>query len=124
MPIIQIYSPLQSPPPLLLHKMCEQVCTDLSLPPDKAWAIWNYISPENHYRPGWAGQSQSEGPIVVIFCKQQHAPEKVSKIMQSIRQMIAFATGCNKQTVFIAVHRVSELLETVSNFPQSNHLEH
>lgn len=113
MPIIHIYAAQPSAPSGLLRELCEQVCTGMSIPMDKTWALWHPLKEENHWRPDWARADAVRGPTVIIHCQQKHSSENVTRMMNTVRTRLASGLGCPPESVFVAVQRVSpqEVLE-------------
>jgi phenylpyruvate tautomerase PptA (4-oxalocrotonate tautomerase family) len=111
MPIIHIYSPQPSAPQGLLREMCQQVCGVMSIPPDRTWAMWHEVRQGNYWRPDWEAPGGTPGPTVIINCQQKHSPENVKRMMEAVRAQLATALQCPPASVFVAVLRVSEVLE-------------
>jgi len=106
MPVLQIYSPKQEPPALLLQTLCENIMAILNLPPDHAWAMWNAV-PEGHfYRPNWQEAGSAGGPVVIMYCKESYTKQQVELVMRSLQTTLAESLSCTPESVYIAVQRV------------------
>lgn len=91
----------------LLQKICEEVSSAASIPPDKVWALWHPVDPSLAWRPDWIGD-QKGGPIVRIFCRRSHSLERVKSIVAAVRSILAAGLGCEVSTVFVQVIRVDD----------------
>jgi len=113
MPIIHIYSKQSQAPNGLLRELCQEVTRAMSIPSDKAWAMWHGLEVGNYWRPDWETAGDNPGPLVTILCQQKHSSENVARMMECVRTRLATALGCRPEAVFVAVQRVAptEVLE-------------
>lgn len=107
MPVLHLYSPLDAPPPGLLDKLCASIIRILRLPPNQCWAMWHEIAPHNFFRPGWSYGSETNGPIVIMYCKNTYGADDVEKVILYLRDALASGLPCNPSDVYVAVQRVT-----------------
>lgn len=106
MPVLHIYSPLDSPPPKLLEKLCSGILGILSLPAGHCWAVWHEVAPHNFHRDGWHYGAIQNGPIVTIYCKRTYGKEEISRMLLFARDTLADGLSCNAADVYATVQRV------------------
>lgn len=112
MPTIHIYHPSSGDAAggevtVILQAICAAVCTHAALPQDKVWAFWHNTPLSNACRPDWQ-PDHVLGPLVRVFCKRGHSPERVQLIMQVLRDSLSRVLGCAPGKVFVQVIRVND----------------
>ena len=106
MPVLQIYSPLDAPPPGLLDEICSGIIDILRLPPDHCWAIWNEVAPNNFHRASWHYGATENGPIVIIYCKSTYGDEEIAQLLVFVRDTLARKLFCSVADVYATIQRV------------------
>jgi len=108
MPTIHIYHPCAgNEVAAILQTVCKAVSAGAALPQDKVWAFWHTTPLAQACRPDWRADG-AVGPMVRMFCKRGHSPERVQLIMQLLRDSLARALNCAPGQVFVQVIRVND----------------
>lgn len=112
MPVLEIYSPLFSPPDGLLELLCTGVSEILQLPTNQTWAIWNEVPKQNFCRPGWDVSFHQAAPLIFLHCKDTYTVRQINAVMRRLQSLLVAELNCEPESVFIAVRRVysAELL--------------
>ncbi|MCA1437193.1 MULTISPECIES: hypothetical protein [unclassified Bradyrhizobium] len=105
-PVLHIYSPLDSPPSALLENLCSGILGILHLPPGHCWAIWHEVAPHNFHRDGWHYGAMDNGPIVTIYCKRTYNNEEISRMLLFTRIRLRVACRAMRAAVYATVQRV------------------
>lgn len=112
MPTIHIYHPEAMPAAggdvsAVLQSTCAAVSASAGLPADKVWAFWHVTPLAQSCRTDWRADTV-QGPLVRMFCKRSHSPERVQRIMRCLRDSLAGSLGCAPGKVFVQVIRVDD----------------
>jgi phenylpyruvate tautomerase PptA (4-oxalocrotonate tautomerase family) len=103
-PVIEILSPLEHPPPTLLDDLCTAIARDLGLPTEHVWAVWTGVPPGHFRRAEW--EHGSIAPIVFVRCKSRYSQSQRTRMMYRIRDMLADQLRCESDHVYVHVQRI------------------
>lgn len=107
MPVIEIYSPQDSPGRYALSSLSAAVTNELGIADGHCWVMWFQQDPETHFRPEWDQNSRSPAPpIALVSCKSTYDKKTRGRLVETIARHLAIKTSTPIESVYVGLRLV------------------